>query len=62
MTLRRFWMSSSSSRIKGPPCLGGPWTSFSGKAPLVQGVSQLLSSSPEAPACLRRLGSHRWAR
>jgi hypothetical protein len=31
------------------------------EGPLVRGVSQLLSLSPKAPACLRRLASHRRA-
>jgi hypothetical protein len=45
-----------------PLCLGGPWTSSSRKAPLVQGASQLLSLSSEAPARLHQLASCRQAR
>jgi hypothetical protein len=44
-----------------PPCLGGQLTSSSGKAPLVRGASQLLSSSSVVPVHLRRLASHRRA-
>jgi hypothetical protein len=61
-TLGRFWLLYSSSIIRGPPCLGGPWTSFSEKAPLLRDVFQLLSPSPKAPARLRRLASRRRAR
>jgi hypothetical protein len=61
MTLRHFWLLSSSSMIKGPPCLWGQWSSSSGKAPLLWGASWLLSLSHGVPARLHRLVSHRWA-
>jgi hypothetical protein len=49
MTLHHFWLPSSSSIIKGPPCLGGQSTSSSRMAPLRRGASQLLFSNTGFP-------------
>jgi hypothetical protein len=59
MTLRHFRLLSSLSIINGPPCLGGQWTSSSGKAPLVRGTSQLFSLSCRVPAHPRQ-PANRW--
>jgi hypothetical protein len=62
MTLHCFLSLSSSSMIKGPPCLGGQWTSSSRKASLLRGASQLPSSSRGVPVHPRRPVSCRRAR